>query len=74
MSTPVFDAESEALKLPPAARVRLLEKLMSSLQPIPPAKKAWVEAALRRREEVSSGKVQMVSGEGVVERIRAKYS
>jgi putative addiction module component (TIGR02574 family) len=73
MSTPVFDVESEALKLPPEARVRLLEKLMSSLQPTPPAKKAWVEAALRRREEVTSGKVQMVSGEGVVERIRAKY-
>jgi putative addiction module component (TIGR02574 family) len=74
MSTPVFNVESEALKLPPEARARLLEKLMSNLQPTPPAKKAWVEAALRRREEVDSGKVQMVSGEGVVERIRAKYS
>ncbi len=64
MSTPVFDIESEALKLPPEARVRLLEKLMSSLQPTPLAKKAWVEAVLRRREEVTSGKVQMLSGGG----------
>ena len=74
MPTPVFDVESEALKLPPEARVRLLEKLMSSLHPTPPAKKVWVEAAFRRREEVSLGKVKMLSGEGVVERIRAKYS
>ena len=74
MSTPVFDVESEALKRPPEARVRLLQKLMSRLLPTPPAKKAWVAAALKRREEVNSGKVKTVSGEGVVERIRAKYS
>jgi Putative addiction module component len=74
MSERVFDIESEALKLPPEARVRLLEKLLSSLAPPTPAKKAWIVLALKRKEEAVLGTVQMLPGEGIVEGIRAKYS
>ncbi len=74
MSPHVFDIETEALNLPPEARVRLLEKFMASLEPPAPAKKAWVELAMKRRVEVISGNVQMLAGEGIVDRIKAKYS
>lgn len=74
MSNLTFDLESEVLNLPAEARVRLLEKLMASLEPPTPAKTAWLELARKRREEVLSGKVSLVSGEGLVERIKAKYS
>lgn len=74
MSSPAFDLESEVLNLPAESRVRLLEKLMASLEPPTPAKAAWLELARKRREEVLSGKVSLVSGDGLVERIKAKYS
>lgn len=73
MANSSFDIESEALNLPAEARVRLLEKLMASLEPPTPAKKQWLELANKRRADVLSGGVKMISGEGVVDRIRAKY-
>jgi Putative addiction module component len=74
MATPTFDLESEVLNLPPEARARLIDKLMASLEPEVPAKKSWTELAQKRRSEVLSNNVQLVSGEGLVDRIKAKYS
>jgi hypothetical protein len=74
MATPTFDLESEVLNLPPEARARLIDKLMASLEPAVPAKKSWTELAQKRRSEVLSNDVKLVSGEGLVDRIKAKYA
>ena len=72
MTTPVHDLEAEALSLPPEDRARLLERLIASFEPKSQAQKAWMDLALRRREEVRSGKVSLVSGDEALARIRSR--
>jgi hypothetical protein len=73
MKPSTLDLETEVLNLPAEARVRLLEKLMLSLEPPTPAKKEWLDLAAKRRQEVLTGKVKMISSEGIVSDIKAKY-
>ena len=74
MTTSVHDLEAEALSLPPEDRARLLERLIASFEPKSPAQKAWLELALRRQEQVRSGKVAMVPGDEALARVRARLS
>jgi putative addiction module component (TIGR02574 family) len=74
MTTPVHDLELEVLGLPPEDRARLLERLIASFEPQSPAQKAWMDLALRRREDVRSGKVGMVPGDEALTRVRARLS
>ena len=74
MTTPVHDLEAEVLSLPPEDRARLLERLLASFEPKSPAQKAWIDLALRRQEEVRSGKVAMVPGDQALARVRARLS
>jgi putative addiction module component (TIGR02574 family) len=74
MSMPVHDLEAQALELPPEDRARLLERLIASFEPKSSAQKAWLELALRRREEVRSGEVAMVPGEEALARVRARLA
>ena len=68
-----------ALSLPPASRAELAELLWASL-PEEPAdspldeevKAAWLAEAARRMKEVEEGKVQLISGEDVLQRLRTK--
>jgi hypothetical protein len=48
--------------------------LIASFEPESIAQKAWMELALRRREEVRSGKVAMVPGDEALARVRAKIA
>lgn len=74
MTTPVHDLEAEVLSLPPEDRARLLERLIASFEPKSRAQKAWMDLALRRQEEVRSGKVAMVPGDDALKRVRARLA
>jgi putative addiction module component (TIGR02574 family) len=72
MATPVHDLEAEVLSLPPENRARLLELLIESFEPRSKAQTAWLELANRRREDVRSGKVQIMPGDEALARVRAR--
>ena len=74
MATPVHDLEAEVLSLPPEDRARLLERLIASFEPKSRAQKAWMDLALRRQEDVRSGKVAMVPGDEALARVRARLA
>ena len=61
---------AEAVSLPVEERTRVVENLLSSLNPPEPdVDAAWSEIARRRLKELRSGKVEAVAGEAVFERI-----
>ena len=72
MSLPVHVLEAEVLGLPAQDRARLLELLIASFEPKSRAQEAWLQLALRRRQEVLEGRVAMVPGDEAPERFRAK--
>ncbi|MDO9312994.1 MAG: addiction module protein [Burkholderiaceae bacterium] len=72
MTTPVHDLEAAVLGLPAPDRARILERLIESFDRDTKVGDAWLDEALRREEEVVSGKVSMVPGREAVARIRAQ--
>lgn len=64
--------EAEALKLPQSDRSHLLERLIASLDADQEVEKAWILEADRREAELDSGAVEAVSGEQMMERLRAR--
>ncbi len=65
----------EALLLPADERASLVEKLLQSLNLPTEAEinRLWVEEAERRVSQIEAGKVELIPGEQVFARIRAKY-
>ena len=74
METPVHELEAEVLRLAAPDRARILERLIESFDHDTKINEAWLDEALRREQEVVSGKVAMVSGREAVARIRAKLA
>ena len=74
MSTPVHELEAEVLSLAAPDRARILERLIESFDHESKVAEAWLDEALRREEEVLSGKVAMIPGREAVARIRAQLS
>lgn len=72
MSITVQDLEAQVLGLPPEDRARLLERLIASFEPRSKAQEAWMQLALRRQEDVLSGKAAMVPGDEALARVRAR--
>ncbi len=72
MATPVHELEAEVLSLSAADRARILERLIESFDNDTKIDDAWLDEALRREQEVVSGKVAMVPGREAVARIRAQ--
>lgn len=64
--------ENEALHLPKEERVRLIKRLVLSLDSPPEEelKADWLLEARRRAEELDNGSVQEVSGEDVLRKAR----
>jgi len=62
----------EAIKLPPASRAPLADKLVQSLEleDLDEIQRLWSAEAIRRRDEIRSGQVQPISGEQVIEEVR----
>jgi putative addiction module component (TIGR02574 family) len=70
-----FKILSEALTLSPAERAMLADHLLASLD-TPNQKEidaAWAEEAERRMREIDEGKVELIDGELVMERLRARF-
>lgn len=74
MNTRLEALEAEALKLPPADRSHLLERLIGSLDLDPEVEEAWEREADRREAELESGAVVSVSGPEAMARLRTKLS
>lgn len=76
---PTLDSFEEilraALLLSPNERAMLADHLLASLDP-PNQKeidKAWAEEAERRMREIDEGKVELIDGELVMARLRARF-
>lgn len=61
-----------AMQLPADSRISLAEKLVESLAADEPdeIERLWSAEAVRRRDEVRSGRVKAISGEEVLEEVR----
>ena len=66
---------AEAVSLPVEERARVIENLLSTMNP-PDAEvdAAWAKTAQHRLDELRSGKIKAVPGETVFERIRQLYA
>jgi putative addiction module component (TIGR02574 family) len=62
----------EAIKLPPASRALLADKLVQSLESEEEGEiqQLWSSEAIRRRDEIRSGQVQPIPGEQVIDEVR----
>ncbi len=68
---PVEKLLEEVLALPADARAMLADRLVESLDPLndDSVREAWANEALRRRDEVRSGKVKTVSAQQVADEL-----
>ena len=73
MSSASREIESRALKLSPAERARIAERLISSLDDEfdADAEEAWVREGERRLKELYSGAVKGKSAQTVFRKVRA---
>ena len=72
MTATVEALEAEALRLSPADRSLLLERIAVSLELDPEVEEAWDREAHRREAQLADGSVQPVPGEEALARLRAK--
>jgi hypothetical protein len=63
---------SEAMKLPATLRILLADKLVESLdsEELDEIQRLWTVEAIRRRDEIRSGKVQAIPGQDVLDEVR----
>ena len=62
----------EALALPSEARAQLADRLVESLDPAEDGyiRQLWAAEAVRRRDDVRSGRVEAIPGEEALARVR----
>jgi putative addiction module component (TIGR02574 family) len=72
MSLTAAQLAEEALALPASARAELADKLVESLDPAEDVsfRQLWAAEALKRRDEVRSGRVQTIPGAEALQRAR----
>lgn len=72
MASKTQNVIDKALRLTPAQRARVAERILSSLEPQtdPDVELAWQREIARRLAEVRSGNVRLVSWESVRKRLR----
>jgi putative addiction module component (TIGR02574 family) len=72
MSLTAEQFAEEALALPASARAELADKLVESLDPVEDMsfRQLWAAEALKRRDEVRSGRVQTIPGAEALKRAR----
>ena len=72
MSLTVEQISEEALSLPREARALLADRLVESLDPAEDGsvKQLWAAEAIRRRDDVRSGRVQTIPGNEALARVR----
>ena len=74
MTTPLEVLEAEALKLAPADRSHLLERLIASLDVDPEVEEAWELEADRREASLESGSSVEVPGQDAMKRLRSRLA
>lgn len=74
MSTSLEALEAEVMKLAPADRSYLLERLIASLDVDLEIEQAWEREADRREAELESGAVVAIPGHEAMARLRAQLS
>ena len=74
MNTTLEALEAEALKLTPADRSHLLERLIASLDLDPEVEDAWEREADRREAELESGAIAAVPGHEAMARLRSRLA
>ena len=72
MSMTLDQITEEAMKLSADSKALLADELVESLDSEEPdeIERLWSAEAIRRRDEIRSGRVQPVSGEQVLEEVR----
>jgi len=73
MSTTLESLQAEVLRLSPADRARLLDRLISSLDVDREAEAAWDDLADKREQELETGAVQSVPLEVAIARLEARF-
>jgi len=74
MTLSLPELEIQLLRLGPAERAHLLERLIESFDKDAGVERSWVGEALRRESDVKAGKSRMVSGDEALARIRASLA
>lgn len=76
MSLTIAQLAEEALALPASARAELVDRLVESLDPVEDVsfRQLWAAEALRRRDEVRSGRVQTIPGDLAIRSAREAAS
>jgi putative addiction module component (TIGR02574 family) len=65
----------EIESLPVEERAKVADSVLKSLNPIDSEiEKKWIQTAERRLEEIKTGKVNLISGEKVFEKIQKRFS
>jgi len=72
MSLTIEQLAEEALALPANARAELVDRLVESLDPAADIslRQLWAAEAIRRRDEVRTGRVQTIPGDEALKRAR----
>ncbi len=72
MSLTLDQLAAEAMQLPSASRALLAERIVESLDlaDTDEIQRIWAAEAIRRRDEVRSGRVQPIPGEQVLAEVR----
>jgi Putative addiction module component len=73
MAVELEQLEAQVLKLSPADRAHLLDRLILSLDDDPARAEAWDAVAAKRDAEIEGGQVVEVDGADAITRLRAKY-
>ena len=73
MASSIEMIEAEALRLSPAERARLVERLIASLDVDPGVDEAWATEVERRNGEVESGTVSLLSGPEAIAKLKALF-
>lgn len=73
MSLTLDQITEEALKLPADAKASLADKLVESFELEEPddIQRLWTAEAIRRRDEIRSGRVSPVPGKEVIDEVRS---
>jgi len=73
MSLTIDQLTEEAMQLPSSSRALLAERLVESLSAaeVDAVQKLWAAEAVRRRDDVRSGRVQTIPGEQVLAEVRS---
>lgn len=74
MTPTVETVEADALRLAPAERALLVERLIASLDADPEIEAAWSAEVERRHAEIESGAVTLLPGPETLAQIKSEFA